>query len=173
MSLAAGKPMLLKYVHKQVSWDTGLKGVLRATLSSKDTEATVLSQDAHSMTVSKTKTLRDPALLKMMKIPEKVQFVEKWQIETGKGAPRMLMTTTIDLSLYKMQIGTMYESVATPTGHTDLCVQTKVAFFGLESNPVLLSMVTTTTQKECGDERKHEKKCIHEFQKLSASLQGK
>ena len=169
MSLARGEPMLLKHVHKKVSWETGMKGVLRAALSSKDTSGAVLSQDATSMVVSKTKKLKDPALLKMMKIPEKVQFIERWQIEMGKGAPRMLMTTVIDLSLYKMQIGTMYETVQTPTGHSDFCVQTKVAFTGLTANPILLSMVATTTQKECGDERKHEKKCIEALQKLATS----
>ena len=161
--------MLLKHVHKKVAWDTGMKGVLRATLSSKGTVSTVLRQDATTMVVSKTKTLKDPELLKMMKIPPQVQFTETWQIETGKGAPRMLMTTTIDLSLYKMQIGTMYEAVQTPTGKSDFCVQTKVAFSGLENNPLLLSMVAGTTRRECAEERKHEKKCIQELQKVASS----
>lgn len=169
MSLAIGQPMLLKHVHKKVSWDVGMKGVLRATLSSKGTVCTVLQQNDTMMVVSKTKTLQDRELLKMMNIPPQVQFTETWQIETGKGAPRMLMTTAIDLSLYKMQIGTMYDTVETPTGETDLCVQTKVMFTGLESNPLLLSMVAGTTRRECGEERKHEKKCIKELQKMDTA----
>jgi hypothetical protein len=153
-------PILLKYMHPGVSFDTGMRAVLRSTLSDKDTESHVLERTATRVVISKTKTLRDAALLKLANIPGRIQFQEEWTLETDHQPPRMLMTTTVDLNLYKMQIGTMYECVQAADGRVNMFVQCKIGISGLEKNGLLKSIVGGVCQTEFQQERKREGKVI-------------
>ena len=164
-------PMLFKFVHKQVSFETGLRAVLRVAISSKDCHAEVLLQTPSKVVIRKDKKLRDPAMLKLFKIPPRVQFTETWVLETSHTPPRMLMTTSINLNLYQMQIGTMYECVTADDGHTDLFVQSKIAVTGLADNVIMLTFVKAASETEFQQERLRERKMISEERRQLQQLE--
>ena len=155
----------LTHVHRGVDFHTGMRAVMKVAMGTSGQTCTLVERTAEKVVLQKVKAVKHADLLRLAKIPSHIQFTEVWTMETNKTPPRMLMQTTVDMSLCIMRIATMYECVACEDGTTDLCVHTKMHVDGIDDT-FLVTIITMQTEMQFKKDRVVEANIIAEEQRV-------
>ena len=175
MSAVANDPMRIEMFHEHAGVSSEfLPAVLRFAQSTADT-CVVTEQTPTKLILEKTKTTESGGILQAVKIPKTIQFTEVWQTEHKQGrAPRMLMTTTVDLNICVLRIGTMYEETTCVKGDTGgktdengrdnglpcLTVKSVITIEGDRIDPLIRTIISAQSKAQFKQDRVHEAKAF-------------
>lgn len=175
MSAAANDPMRIEMSHEHAGVSSDfLPAVLRFAQSTADT-CVVTEETPTKLVLEKTKTTESGGILQAVKIPKTVQFTEVWQTQHKQGqAPRMLMTTTVNLNICVLHIGTMYEEtscVQDDAGNQKdgnarektvpcLTVKSVITIHGERLDPLIRTLVSSQAKAQFKQDRVREAKVI-------------